>query len=173
MRNNLAIQSTWPLNDSQMALCHHPRPSVEAPRKYCLFAFSSQCHCCSHLPANWPNRKQLASDPGSQQTLDLKLLPASLPHLLRGAILSYLLFFSPLKSLDAQRMQAKRAGNGRQEGSIGGNLPVLSKTLVTMHPVLCHKRPCLSNSSPGWRQGLGHLSPAHSQHLAHWCRGDV
>lgn len=64
-------------------------------------------------------------------------------------------------------MQTKRAVTRKEEGSVGCNLPVLSKTLVTLHPVLCHKRPCLSNSFPRWRQGLGHLSLVHSQPLAH------
>lgn len=78
MRNDLLIQKHVVSYDSQMALCHHPRPRVEAPRKYCLFPSSSQCHCHSHLSANWPDPKQLASDPGSQQMLDPKLSPVSL-----------------------------------------------------------------------------------------------
>lgn len=60
-------------------------------------------------------------------------------------------------------------GRGREQRvpeSTGYVLTVLSMTLVTFHPMLVTRSLDLA-TSPGWRQGLGHLPPTHSPHLAH------
>lgn len=64
------------------------------------------------------------------------------------------------------RVLSLERGWGNVPESAGHVFPVLSVTLVTFYPMLCHKEPCLSNF-PRVAAGSRSSATMHSQLLAH------